>query len=115
MIFVIHRSTFDSFTIPEDLDEDYPTIKIINNNVDILLQGMTIQAIVIESPLKIKEISEQIAIKKEAANKKNIETPNLPEPLLNEVNRLKFFQLHTIYYYYDTNILLLIIVLLMNL
>ncbi|CAJ0751491.1 7926_t:CDS:10, partial [Entrophospora sp. SA101] len=77
------RSVFDSFAIPDDLDDDYPTIKITNSNVDILLQGMTIQAIVIESSLKFKEISEKIATK-ETANKKNIELPNLSESLLIE-------------------------------
>ncbi|CAG8653315.1 14772_t:CDS:2, partial [Racocetra fulgida] len=54
-------SIFDSILKPADVSYDYPSIKIINKDADILLQGIAIQTIVIESPLRSKEVTERIS------------------------------------------------------
>ncbi|CAG8436413.1 1611_t:CDS:10 [Funneliformis caledonium] len=77
------KSIFDTFSKPADLSFDYPTIKILNNNADILLHGMPIQTIVIESPVRTKEISERIATRTEMEEK--VKGSYLPEALLKEI------------------------------
>ncbi|RIA97332.1 hypothetical protein C1645_801860 [Glomus cerebriforme] len=77
------KSIFDAFSKPIDFSYDYPSIKIIHNNSDILLHGMPIQTIVIESPVRTKEIAERIATRTEI--EKKVEG-SLPESLLNEIH-----------------------------
>ena len=76
---------FDTFSKPVDLSYDYPSINILNNNADILLHGMSIQTIVIESPIRTKEISERIATRTEM--EKKVEGSDLPEILLKEIEK----------------------------
>ncbi|CAG8742288.1 27359_t:CDS:10 [Dentiscutata erythropus] len=84
------KSIFDSILKPADLPYDCPSIKVINKDVDILLQGMTIQTIVIESSLRVKEVEERIATletSKEIELKvESVDLPDLPENVLKEVN-----------------------------
>ncbi|CAG8496148.1 8078_t:CDS:2, partial [Scutellospora calospora] len=69
------KSIFDTIIKPIDLSYDYPSIEIINKNVDILFEGMTIQIIVIDSPIRAKEVAERIAAHKaEEFKVKNEET-----------------------------------------
>ncbi|CAI2170540.1 14049_t:CDS:10 [Funneliformis geosporum] len=77
------KSIFDTFSKPADLSYDYPTIKILNKNADILLHGMPIQTMVIESPVRTKEISERISTRTEM--EKKVEGSYLPEALLKEI------------------------------
>ncbi|GBC07955.1 hypothetical protein RclHR1_07800008 [Rhizophagus clarus] len=75
-----HKSIFEAFPKP-DLSYDYPSIKILHNNNDILLHGMSIKTIVIESPVRTKEIAERIATRTEM--EKKVEG-SLPESLLDD-------------------------------
>ncbi|CAG8693250.1 30523_t:CDS:10, partial [Racocetra persica] len=80
------KSIFDSILKPADVSYDCPSIKIINKDADILLQGMTIQTIVIESPLRSKEIADRIsALKTRKTIERKVESINLPENFSKEV------------------------------
>lgn len=79
-IQLYYRSIFEAFSKP-DLSYDYPSIKILRDNNDILLHGMPIQTIVIESPIRTKEIAERISTRTEM--EKKVEG-SLPESLLDE-------------------------------
>ncbi|PKK63047.1 hypothetical protein RhiirC2_758823 [Rhizophagus irregularis] len=78
-----HKSIFEAFSKP-DLSYDYPSIKILRDNNDILLHGMPIQTIVIESPIRTKEIVERISTRTEM--EKKVEG-SLPESLLDDFIR----------------------------
>src|SRR5688572_14311737 len=85
LTFFFLRSMFDTFSKPANLSYDYPSISILNNNADILLHGMSIQTIVIESPIRTKEILERIATR--ADMEKKVEGSDLPEVSLKEIEK----------------------------
>lgn len=66
----------------------YPIIKIINNKSDIIFNDINIQSIVIESPIRSKDIVEDINIKQEMD--KITKLPDLPESLLEDIRRLGY-------------------------
>jgi hypothetical protein len=78
------KSMFDAFSEPADFSYDYPSIKVLNNTSEILLHGFPIQTIVIESPIRTKEIAERIATRTEMERK--VEGSDLPESLLEEIH-----------------------------
>ncbi|CAG8648463.1 14665_t:CDS:10, partial [Acaulospora morrowiae] len=77
------KSIFDAFSKPNDYSREYPSIKIINGSADLLLHGMTIQTIVIESPIMTKEIVDNIETKN--AIEQEVGKADLPEPILKEI------------------------------
>ena len=76
---------FDGFSKPADFSYDYPSIKVLYNSSEILLHGYPIQTIVIESPIRTKEIAERIATRTEMVRK--VEGSDLPESLLEEIHK----------------------------
>ncbi|CAG8528928.1 16153_t:CDS:2 [Acaulospora colombiana] len=78
------KSIFETFSKPADFSHKSLPIKILCKNADMLLHGMTIQTIVIESPVIAKEIAERIVIKTE--NGKDVEGAELSESLLKEIH-----------------------------
>jgi len=80
-----YRTLFDACSLPTD-PSSFPTIKITNHNADIMLHGMNICALVIETPLIKREVSERVNFILEKTEKLK-EISDLPGSLPEDIQR----------------------------
>jgi len=80
-----YRTLFDAFSSSTD-PSSFPAIKIISHNADIMLHGMNIRALLIETPLIKREVSERVNFILETTEKIK-EISDLPGSLPEDIQR----------------------------
>ncbi|CAG8497598.1 8078_t:CDS:10 [Paraglomus brasilianum] len=79
------KTLFDAFSSSTD-PSSFPAIKIISHNADIMLHGMNIRALLIETPLIKREVSERVNFILEKTEKIK-EISDLPGSLPEDIQR----------------------------